>query len=173
MTTTASKWTAVLRIGTGLLFLWAFLDKMFGFGYTTGSANAWINGGSPTKGFLSRVDVGPFADTLRGWAGGWLADWLLMLGLFGIGVAVTLGIGLRISAIAGTVMMLMMWVAEWPPDRFTEAGQPSMSTNPIIDYHIIYAIVLIVAAVTYAGNTWGFGRKWADLGFVRGNHWLT
>ncbi|MCE7004655.1 DoxX family membrane protein [Kibdelosporangium philippinense] len=172
MTTTAGKWTAVLRIATGLLFLWAFADKLFGFGYATGSANAWINGGSPTKGVLSRVDVGPYSETLRGWAGGWLTDWLFMLGLFGIGVAVTLGIGLRISAIAGTIMMLMMWVAEWPLDRFNEAGQPTMSTNPIIDYHIIYAIALIVLAVTYAGNTWGFGRKWADLGFVRGNHWL-
>nr|WP_232328336.1 DoxX family membrane protein [Kibdelosporangium sp. MJ126-NF4] len=172
MTTTAGKWTAVLRIGTGLLFLWAFLDKMFGFGYATGSANAWISGGSPTKGFLSRVDVGPFSETLRGWAGGWLADWLFMLGLLGIGVAVTLGIGLRISAIAGTLMMLMMWVAEWPLSRFTEAGQPSMSPNPIIDYHVIYAIALITLAVTYAGNTWGFGRQWADLDLVRKNHWL-
>ncbi|MBP2328788.1 thiosulfate dehydrogenase [quinone] large subunit [Kibdelosporangium banguiense] len=172
MTTTAGKVTAILRITTGLVFLWAFLDKTFGLGYATGSANAWINGGSPTKGFLSRVDVGPFSETLRGWAGGWLTDWLFMLGLLGIGLAVTLGIGLRISAIAGTIMMLMMWVAEWPLDRFNEAGQPTMSTNPILDYHLLYAIVLIALAVTYAGNTWGFGRKWAELGIVRKNHWL-
>jgi thiosulfate dehydrogenase (quinone) large subunit len=172
MTTTAGKVTAVLRIATGLLFLWAFLDKTFGFGYATGSANAWVNGGSPTKGFLSRVDVGPFSETLRGWAGGWLTDWLFMLGLLGVGVAVTLGIGLRISAIAGSVMMLMMWVAEWPLDRFNEAGQATMSTNPIIDYHLVYALVLIALAVYYAGNTWGLGRKWADLDLVRKNHWL-
>lgn len=172
MTTTAGKVTAVLRITTGLVFMWAFLDKTFGLGYATGSANSWINGGSPTKGFLSRVDVGPFSETLRGWAGGWLTDWLFMLGLLGVGVAVTLGIGLRISAIAGSIMMLMMWVAEWPLDRFTEAGQPTMSTNPIIDYHLIYAIVLIALAVYYAGNTWGLGRKWADLDLVRKHHWL-
>ncbi|MBE1461546.1 hypothetical protein H4W33_000558 [Kibdelosporangium phytohabitans] len=36
--------------------------------------------------------------------------------------------------------------------RFTEAGQPSMSTNPIADYHVIYAIAPIVVAVTYVGN---------------------
>ena len=36
-----------------------------------------------------------------------------------------------------------------------------MSTNPIVDYHVIYAIALVVAAVTYAGHTWGFGRFWA------------
>ncbi len=172
MTTTAGKVTAVLRIATGLLFLWAFLDKTFGLGYATAAKNAWINGGSPTNGFLSHVDTGPFTDTLKGWAGGWLTDWLFMLGLLGIGLAVTLGIGLRISAVAGTVMMLLMWVAEWPLDKVTDAGQPSGSTNPLIDYHVVYAIVLIALALAYAGNTWGFGRRWAGLDFVRKNPWL-
>jgi thiosulfate dehydrogenase [quinone] large subunit len=172
MTTTAGKVTAVLRITTGLLFLWAFLDKTFGLGYATTAKNAWINGGSPTNGFLSHVDVGPFADTLKGWAGGWLTDSLFMLGLLGLGVAVTLGIGLRISAIAGTVMMLFMWVAEWPLDRVTDAGQASGSTNPFIDYHLVYAIVLIALALVYTGNTWGLGRKWASLDIVRKNPWL-
>ncbi|MFD7659099.1 hypothetical protein ACFV4N_34405, partial [Actinosynnema sp. NPDC059797] len=43
---------AVLRVATGLVFLWAFLDKAFGFGYATKAANAWVDGGSPTRGFL-------------------------------------------------------------------------------------------------------------------------
>jgi thiosulfate dehydrogenase [quinone] large subunit len=172
MTPTANKVTAVLRVMTGLVFLWAFLDKTFGLGYATAAKNAWINGGSPTKGFLSHVDVGPFSDTLRGIAGGWLTDWLFMLGLLGVGLAVTLGIGLRVSAVAGTTMMLMMWVAEWPLDRVTGAGQPTGSTNPLIDYHLIYAIVLIGLALVHAGNTWGLGRRWAGLRIVRGNHWL-
>ncbi|GAB3887489.1 DoxX family membrane protein [Kibdelosporangium lantanae] len=172
MTTSAAKWFATLRITTGLLFLWAFLDKTFGLGYSTTSANAWVNGGSPTKGFLSHVDTGPFADALKGWAGGWLTDWLFMLGLLGIGLAVTLGIGLRISAIAGTLMMLLMWVAEWPLAQTTLTGQPSGSTNPIIDYHFVYAVVLITLAIAYAGNTWGLGRRWAALDIVRQNRWL-
>lgn len=163
---------AVLRITTGLLFLWAFADKAFGFGYATTANNAWINGGSPTKGFLSRVDVGPFAETLRSWAGAGWADWLFMLGLLGIGVAVTLGIGLRISAVAGTVMMLLMWVAEWPLDKTTATGEPSLSTNPVIEYHVIYAIVLIALAATAAGNHWGLGERWSRLSFVERNPWL-
>jgi thiosulfate dehydrogenase [quinone] large subunit len=68
--------------------------------------------------------------------------------------------------------MLLMWAAEWPLDRFTDAGEPTMSTNPIVDYHIIYALVLITLAALAAGNTWGLGRKWNQLGFVRDNHWL-
>ena len=42
----------MFRVLLGFEFLWAFLDKTFGLGYATPSARAWINGGSPTKGFL-------------------------------------------------------------------------------------------------------------------------
>ena len=55
-----AKWLAVLRIATGLIFLWAFLDKLFGLGYATPRRQAWIDGGSPTQGFLNSGDVGPF-----------------------------------------------------------------------------------------------------------------
>jgi thiosulfate dehydrogenase [quinone] large subunit len=47
-----------------------------------------------------------------------------------------------------------------------------MSTNPIIDYHIIYALVLIGLAIAAAGNTWGFGKTWANLDLVKKNTWL-
>jgi len=168
----ATRMLAVLRIAMGLVFFWAFVDKTFGWGYATPSANAWINGGSPTQGFLGHLDHGPFASMFQSWAGDAWADWLFMLGLLGIGLALVFGIGLRIAAIAGSLLMLMMWVAEWPLDRFTDAGEPTMSTNPIIDYHIVYALVLIVLAVTAAGNTWGFGRKWATLPYIRDHRWL-
>jgi thiosulfate dehydrogenase [quinone] large subunit len=172
MTTHAARFLAVVRAAMGSVFLWAFLDKTFGFGYATPSARAWINGGSPTKGFLSRVAVGPFESTFHSWAGAGWADWLFMLGLLAIGVALILGVGLRIAAVSGTVMMLLMWAAEWPLAKVTSAGEPSMSTNPIVDYHIVYALVLIALALVYAGNTWGLGRVWAKLPFVRRNHWL-
>ena len=172
ITTTAARFLAVVRVAVGFLFLWAFLDKTFGFGYATPAERAWINGGSPTKGFLSRVAVGPFESTFHAIAGATWADWLFMLGLLGIGIALILGIGLRIAAVSGTVMMLLMWAAEWPLAQFTSAGEPSMSTNPIVDYHIIYALALIALALTYAGNTWGLGRRWARLPFVQRNRWL-
>jgi thiosulfate dehydrogenase (quinone) large subunit len=172
MTSTAGRLLAVLRLAIGFEFLWAFLDKLFGLGYATTPERAWISGGSPTKGFLSGVEVGPLAGTFRSWAGAPWADWLFMLGLLGIGLAVLLGVGLRIAAVAGTAQLLLMWAAEWPLARFTEAGEPSMSTNPIIDYHIIYALVLIVLAACYAGNTWGFGGRWAELPAVEQNRWL-
>jgi thiosulfate dehydrogenase [quinone] large subunit len=63
ITATAAKALAVLRVSLGFAFLWAFLDKTFGLGYATPAERAWINGGSPTKGFLSRVAVGPLEGT--------------------------------------------------------------------------------------------------------------
>ncbi|MEV6305322.1 DoxX family membrane protein [Actinoplanes sp. NPDC051861] len=172
LTHAAARALAVLRIATGFVFLWAFLDKTFGLGWSTVSERAWINGGSPTKGFLSSIDVGPFADFFTSIAGAAWADWLFMLGLLGIGLALILGIGLRIAAVAAGLMMAFMWVAEWPLAQTTNSGEPTRSTNPVVDYHVIYGISAAVVALTYAGHTWGLGRWWAKLPFVRKNRWL-
>jgi thiosulfate dehydrogenase (quinone) large subunit len=171
ISSTASKALAVLRVATGFVFLWAFLDKTFGLRYTTPSAKAWIHGGSPTKGFLSAVDVGPFASTFHSMAGTWYANWLFMLGLLGIGVALIAGVAVRAAAVSGVVLLAMMWFAEFPPARHTSAGAASGSTNPLVDYHFVYALVLIVLAATYAGTTWGLGRYWARLPFVNRHRW--
>jgi thiosulfate dehydrogenase (quinone) large subunit len=167
-----AKVVAITRYALGFVFLWAFLDKTFGWGYATASERAWINGGSPTKGFLRNVAVGPFEDTFNSWAGDAWADWLFMLALLGVGVALILGVGMRLAAVSGTILMLLMWAAEWPLAKHTSAGEPTMSTNPIVDYHIIYALVLIVLALTSAGTTWGFGKIWAKIPFVNRNRWL-
>jgi thiosulfate dehydrogenase [quinone] large subunit len=172
LTTTAAKALAVLRISTGFVFLWAFLDKTFGLGYATPSAKAWINGGSPTKGFLSSVDVGPFQSMFHSMAGTWWANSLFMLGLLAVGVALIAGIGLRLAAGAGVLILALMWLAEFPLARHTADGKPSASANPLTDYHFVYAVGLVVLALTYAGHTWGLGRQWAKLPFVRRNPWL-
>ena len=172
ITKRTTKFLAIVRVVVGVEFLWAFLDKTFGLGYATPAARAWIHGGSPTKGFLSRVAVGPLEGTFHTIAGAAWADWLFMAGLLGIGIALIFGIGLRIAAVSGTLLLLGMWAAEWPLAKFTSAGEPSMSTNPIVDYHIIYALALIALALTYAGHTWGLGKLWARLPFVQRNRWL-
>jgi len=172
MTSTAAKLLAVLRIAIGFVFLWAFLDKTFGLRYSTGSAKSWINGGSPTKGFLSSVEVGPFQSLFHSIAGTWWADTLFMLGMLGVGVALIAGVGLRLAAGAGALIMAMMWFAEFPFAQHTSAGDPSGSTNPLTDYHFIYAAVLLVVAATFAGDTWGLGRMWAKLPIVRDHAWL-
>jgi thiosulfate dehydrogenase [quinone] large subunit len=164
LTHAAARSLAVLRISLGFVFLWAFLDKTFGFGYATPAERAWINGGSPTKGFLSSLETGPFTGFFHDIAGAAWANWVFMLGLLGIGVAMILGIGLRVAAVSAALMMAFMWVAEWP--------LASGSSNPVVDYHVVYAIGAVVAALTYAGHTWGLGRLWAKLPLVQRNRWL-
>ncbi|WP_327366045.1 hypothetical protein [Streptomyces sp. NBC_01217] len=163
---------ASARLLMGFVFLWAFLDKTFGLGYATASGKGWIDGGSPAEGFLGHVAVGPMESTFHAWAGAAWADWLFMLGMLGIGLALAAGVALRLTAFAGTAMMALMWVAEWPPAQHLSDGSMSMSTNPFVDYHLVYAVVLIALAVTSAGDTLGLGRLWARLPFVRGNGWL-
>lgn len=157
---------AVLRLATGFIFLWAFLDKTFGLGFSTPTERAWINGGTPSQGFLGSDAVsGPLKPFFAGIASP-ATDALFMLGMLSIGLAVMLGIGLRISAIAGSVIMLLMYLAEWP------FAVNAASTNPLVDYHIIYAIALVVISVTAAGDTWGFGTPWRKWLGIRPTSWL-
>lgn len=146
---------AITRIGLGFVFLWAFLDKMFGLGFATPAERAVVNGGSPTTGFLSGVE-GPFASTFNAIAGQPWADWLFMAGLLGIGVALIAGVAMRIAAVAGALMLVLMWLAVLP-----------MVNNPVIDDHIIYALVLVGLAAANAGDTWGLGKYWAKLPLVQ------
>ena len=151
---------AGLRLSLGWVFLWAFMDKLWGLGHETPAAKAWIDGGNPTKGFLSGSE-GPFASFYHNIAGAGLTNWLFMLALLGIGVALILGIGMRIAAVAGVVLLIMMWSAVLPPEN-----------NVFMDDHIIYAGLVVVLALTAAGDTWGFGKLWAKLPFVKSLPWL-
>ncbi|SCL56510.1 thiosulfate dehydrogenase [quinone] large subunit [Micromonospora yangpuensis] len=152
---------AGIRIALGWTFLWAFVDKLFGLGFATGSENAWLNGGSPTKGFLGFAASGPFQGLYQGIAGAAWADWLFMAGLAGIGTALLLGIGMRVAAVAGGLLYVLMWTAVLPPEN-----------NPFMDEHLVNAALLAGLALVDAGDTLGLGRVWANLPLVRRLPWL-
>lgn len=145
-----------LRLSLAFVFLWAFLDKLLGLGFATAPGAAWVNGGSPTSGFLRFAAEGPLAEAYHGLAGLALVDWLFMLGLLGIGLALLLGIGMRIAAWSGVTLMLLMYAALLPPEN-----------NPIVDDHVVYAFALLVLARSRAGARWGLGRPWSRLPLVR------
>jgi len=146
---------ATTRIALGTVFLWAFADKLIGLDHATPGAKSWLNGGSPTTGFLKGVQ-GPFADTFNSMAGSAWADWLFMAGLLGIGVALILGVGMRVAAVSGTLMLVFMWAAVLP-----------IKTHPFIDDHLIYAVVLFGLAFMHAGDTAGLGKLWSKLSIVK------
>lgn len=168
------KALAVLRIAFGFTFLWAFLDKTFALGFGTGAIvneetgartgidffakdQAWLNGGSPTEGYLSFAIPAdnPFKDFFNGLAGYAVVDWLFMLGLLGVGLTLLLGVGMRIGAAAGAAMYAFMYAAALP-----------LENNPVIDGHLIGVIVMVVLALGAAGTVWGFGKVWQRTSLV-------
>lgn len=160
---------AALRVGTGFVFLWAFLDKTFGLHYSTPSAKAWIHGGSPTRGFLANVGAGPWQSMYHAWAGKQWADWLFMLALLGIGLALVLGVALRVAALAGLVLVALMWFAVFPPAQHASGGALTGSTNPFVDEHVMDALALIAIAAFGTGSRLGLGARWAKLPVVHRN----
>jgi len=169
-TNRAKYFFASARIGLGLTFLWAFFDKLIGLGYATCSVegvttvacnSAWISGGSPTEGFLTFATSGPFANFYAGMAGNVLVDWLFMLGLLGIGLGLTLGIAMKLATSFGALLVLMMWSATlWP------------ANNPILDEHIIYAVVLLGLLEVNNTQVWGMKKAWNKVELVKNNSWL-
>ena len=143
-------WVA-LRIVMGWLFLWPFLDKLLGLGFATAPENAWIRGGSPTTGFLKFATSGPLSPLFQSLAGNPVVDWAFMLGLLFIGLALVLGIGVKIAGYSGAVMVLLMWLSNLPPEH-----------NPFLDEHIVYMIILILLAASNAGQWVGLGKWWSE-----------
>ena len=160
----------VLRIALGWVFLWAFLDKLLALAFATGrdpetgvvdrfGDAAWINGGSPTEGFLSfGLDTRWFfEDFYSGLAGQAWVDWAYMASMLFIGAALMLGIATRLAAAAGVVWMLIFYTsaALWPEN------------NPFMDDHLVYAIVLAGIGWVGAGRYLGLGRRWERLDIVK------
>lgn len=152
---------AVMRIMIGFVFLWAFFDKLLGLGFSTASDKSWLAGGSPTSGFL-QFGVNPdspFVGLFTALAGqGWV-DWLFMLGLLGIGLALVLGVALRLAAISGSILLVLMWLALLP-----------LENNPLIDDHIIYAVALGVVALSQ--RELSLVDWWLSIDYVKKNKWL-
>jgi thiosulfate dehydrogenase [quinone] large subunit len=125
----------VLRVVMGFIFLWAFLDKVFGLGFSTTADKAWIHGGSPTYGFLTMATKGPLVNVFHQIATMPYIDWVFMLGLLFVGLTLIIGKFVKWGAWVGIVMLALMYLSLlWP------------ATNPVIDEHIVYILVLLLFA---------------------------
>lgn len=145
----------LLRISLGLIFLWAFFDKLFGLGFTTTVDKAWIAGVSPTTGFLTKVAYGPLAPFYKFIATLAITDWIFMLSLLFIGLTLTLGIMVKLGSYVGSLLVFMMWTALLPPQH-----------HPFLDEHIIYLFVFLVLAAYNAGTVLGLGEWWSRCRIV-------
>jgi thiosulfate dehydrogenase [quinone] large subunit len=146
---------ALTRVLLGFVFLWAFLDKLLGFGRSTEAGRAWRDGVSPTTGYLEAVD-GPLAGFFDRLAGRDWVDWVFMIALAAVGVALILGIGVVLAAVGGAILLVMMWLASLP-----------ITANPFVDDHLIYALVIIGIAATGAGLRYSLAPWWRRTWLVR------
>lgn len=144
---------AALRLALGLIFLWACLDKVFGLEYTTPPERAYLEGGSPTEGYLGS-SYGPLEGVFEAMAGNAVVDFLFLFGLGAVGVSLTLGMGTKLGGWTGMAMVLLMYLSHPAP-----WAQPN-GTNPVLDTHIVEAAALALLALTNCGDVWGLGRWW-------------
>ena len=164
----AGKIWGLLRIAMGWTFLWAFLDKAFALGFSTGrnldtgaidffGKAAWIHGGSPTDGALTFALRGPFESLYRGLIGQTWIEWVYMASMLLIGTALILGIGTRVAALGGIAWMGIFYTATamWPDN------------NPFLDEHVVYIIVLAGIAYVGAGRYVGLQRYWERFPLVK------
>ena len=83
-----------------------------------------------------------------------------------IGLSLLIGLMVRVSAAFGVLLMITYWFAhmDWP---FIEN-----TNNLIVDYHLVYAGVLVMLIVARAGHVFGLDA-WAEkLSFVKQNRAL-
>jgi thiosulfate dehydrogenase [quinone] large subunit len=176
-----------LRLLLGFTFLWAFLDKAFALGFSTGRVlddagntvridffgdAAWIHGASPTAGVVGFALKGPFVDAIQSVTGyqmtatgptvaAWV-DWVYMLSMLLIGVGLMTGVMTRLAAAGGIVWLAVFYLGTsiWPEH------------NPFVDEHVIDAVVLVGIILANAGRYWGLGKAWQRVGWVKDRGWL-
>ena len=98
---------------------------------------------------------------------GWI-NFVNEWGLTLLGVSLILGVFVRISSIAGAVLMLLYY--------FPVLDFPYIAHGFLVDEHIIYTLVLVLLATVRAGRYYGLERWCANLPicsrFPRLRNWL-
>jgi thiosulfate dehydrogenase [quinone] large subunit len=160
---------ALLRIGLGLLYFWAFISQGFGVAYTNTETTApgqpveygwhfsydadagWITSGfahSPTGAYIDKTH-GPLAWIVQDLPVG-VDDFGWMFAIGGLGIALTLGICMRIAGWGGFALNILIWFSGFPP-----------SGNPLIDGdHMAFALSVLLLMYLHADNRFGLGRWW-------------
>jgi thiosulfate dehydrogenase (quinone) large subunit len=88
-------------------------------------------------------------------------DWAFMLGMALVGLELVLGVGMRLAAGGAVALMGTLYVTSLP-----------LENNPVVDEHLIYAVLAVGLAAARAGHVLGAGRHWCAVPLVRRHRWL-
>ncbi len=145
---------ALTRVSLGLVFIWALLGDITGLARPA-TTRSFLDGGGPIRDHLLSAH-GTFAALCHALAGPAYTQTIFRTALAIIGTALILGVGMRVAATAGTAILILMWLSAMP-----------ITTGPLLDQHLIYALVIIGLALTNAGDTIGLGAWWSRRWVVR------
>ncbi len=126
----------LLRISIGWIFFYAGVTKLSNQAWTAGG---YLSSAKTFSGFyqwLASPDLIGTVNVLNEW------------GLTIIGLALILGIFVRISSVLGSLIMILYY---FPILVFPKVGANAF----IIDEHIVYILVLLSLAAFRAGTAWG------------------
>ena len=129
----------LLRLTIGWMFFYAGITKVLNDSWT---ASGYLAGAKNFTGFyqwLASPAILPITNFLNEW------------GLTLLGVALILGVFVRISSLLGAGMMLLYYLV------ILEFPYPNAHAY-IVDEHIIYIAILLFFAATQAGRFYGFDR---------------
>src|SRR3989344_8785239 len=127
------------RLALGWLFLYAGFTKLINPDW---SAAGYLMNAKTFAGFyqwLASPSLLPITNFLNEW------------GLTLIGLALILGIFVRLSSVLGALMMILYY---FPVLEF-----PRLEHAYLVDEHIIYALILLLLAALKAGRYWGLDEK--------------
>jgi thiosulfate dehydrogenase [quinone] large subunit len=154
-------YVAIVRIGVGIIFLWAGLEKVLGSGPDGFSAVGFLKFGTGgtlgwpfVTGTVAQGTIfNPTHDFWVALAGNSAAmsviNILVPFGQIGIGVSLILGLFTRFGAAMGTLMMVIFFFAAWD----FEFG--------IVNQHLTYALVTFLLGYLGSGNFYGLDASFA------------
>lgn len=143
--TRLQQWSlVVLRIVCGWLFFYAGITKIMNPAWSAAGYLANAKTFPGFYGWLTSAPVLPVVNALNEW------------GLTLIGIALILGVVVRLASVSGALMMALYY---FPILTFPYPNAHSY----IVDEHIVYAAALIVLGAFRAGRVFGLERWCASL----------
>jgi thiosulfate dehydrogenase [quinone] large subunit len=134
---------ALTRIALGWLFFYAGITKVLDQAW---SAKGFLLSSKTFTGFyawLASDGILPIVDFINKW------------GLTLLGVALILGLCVRLASLLGALLMVLYW--------FPVLTFPTVAHGYLVDEHIIYALVLLYFAAVKAGRWYGLENACARL----------
>ncbi len=140
----------LLRLFMGILMFYSGITKVLTPNW---SASSFLTG---------QATYGPFKEAFLVFANNGLVDFLVMWGLTLIGLALIVGLFVRLASFFGIVLMILFYLPRLPP------APPSW----FVEEHVIFAAVFLLLMYTKSSTFLGLEKAFIKTKFAKRNPWL-